>query len=303
MLRASLRDTSARVAVGADRHGAATAVLRACAGANEAPPDVALLDDGFQHWRLHRDADVACVDAVGLWGAGRRVPAGPLREAPPAALRRAAAVVLHNWPLATAAQRAAALHALDAACAPHTLRLYSHLQPLPQLQLHRAAVARQVGDFGDATSFQPAVVPIEALRGAPALALSGLARPRALELQLYALGAAAVASVSVGDHERFSRNDLARAAAAAAELRARTGAAPWLVITAKDAARDEEVNEGALAPDALRAAGVECAGGAAVVLRGALRFVRRDMPYEDDVEGAAAMDALLANLLARTPQS
>src|SRR5262249_36744180 len=41
---------------------------------------VALLDDGFQHWRLARDADLVVVDeAVGL-GNGHLLPRGPLRE-------------------------------------------------------------------------------------------------------------------------------------------------------------------------------------------------------------------------------
>ena len=42
--------------------------------------ELILCDDGLQHYRLQRDAEVVVVDAVRLWGNGRLLPAGPLRE-------------------------------------------------------------------------------------------------------------------------------------------------------------------------------------------------------------------------------
>jgi len=39
-----------------------------------------LLDDGFQHWRLHRDIDVLLVDATNPFGNGRLFPEGIMRE-------------------------------------------------------------------------------------------------------------------------------------------------------------------------------------------------------------------------------
>ncbi|MEJ2367865.1 MAG: tetraacyldisaccharide 4'-kinase [Acidobacteriota bacterium] len=52
------------------------------------PPDLYLLDDGFQHLRIHRDADIVLVDALRLRDL-RPAPAGRLRESPKAALKRA----------------------------------------------------------------------------------------------------------------------------------------------------------------------------------------------------------------------
>lgn len=52
-----------------------------------------LLDDGFQHLKLSRDADVVLVDATDPFGGGRVLPAGRLRE-PLGALRRAEIVVI-----------------------------------------------------------------------------------------------------------------------------------------------------------------------------------------------------------------
>lgn len=57
-------------------------------------PDVMLLDDGFQHWRLARDLDIVLIDALAPFGPNRRLfPLGRLRE-PMSALSRAAAFVV-----------------------------------------------------------------------------------------------------------------------------------------------------------------------------------------------------------------
>mgnify|MGYP006276843805 CR=1 FL=1 len=65
------------VAVARDRVAAGRALL-------EAHPecDVVLTDDGLQHYRLHRDVEVAVVDGERGLGNRRLLPAGPLREAP-----------------------------------------------------------------------------------------------------------------------------------------------------------------------------------------------------------------------------
>jgi tetraacyldisaccharide 4'-kinase len=62
------------VMVGRDRAAAANALLSAC-------PDVNLivLDDGLQHYALHRDVEIVLYDARGV-GNGWMLPAGPLRE-------------------------------------------------------------------------------------------------------------------------------------------------------------------------------------------------------------------------------
>ena len=52
-----------------------------------------MLDDGFQHLQLSRDADIVLVDATEPFGGGMVLPAGRLRE-PLSALRRADIVVI-----------------------------------------------------------------------------------------------------------------------------------------------------------------------------------------------------------------
>ncbi len=55
--------------------------------------DVLLLDDGFQHRRLHRDLDLVLIDALQPWGYGHVLPRGLLRE-PMSGLRRADLIVI-----------------------------------------------------------------------------------------------------------------------------------------------------------------------------------------------------------------
>lgn len=55
--------------------------------------EVFVLDDGFQHLRIARDLNIACLDATNPWGGGRLLPYGRLREAP-GGLSRADCVVL-----------------------------------------------------------------------------------------------------------------------------------------------------------------------------------------------------------------
>ncbi|XP_019055900.1 PREDICTED: probable tetraacyldisaccharide 4'-kinase, mitochondrial isoform X2 [Nelumbo nucifera] len=54
-----------------------------------------ILDDGLQHWRLHRDLEILMVNGMMPWGNGQLLPLGPLRE-PLSALSRADVAVIHN---------------------------------------------------------------------------------------------------------------------------------------------------------------------------------------------------------------
>lgn len=56
-------------------------------------PDIVILDDGFQHVRLHRDIDIVLIDATNPFSNGWLFPAGMLRE-PLSGLARADVVIL-----------------------------------------------------------------------------------------------------------------------------------------------------------------------------------------------------------------
>lgn len=56
-------------------------------------PKLFILDDGFQHWKLHRDMDIILIDATDPFGNEKLFPEGTLRE-PLSAMKRAHIIVI-----------------------------------------------------------------------------------------------------------------------------------------------------------------------------------------------------------------
>ena len=147
--------------------------------------EILIMDDGFQHHRLHRDVDLVCVDAgLGL-GNGHVLPRGPLRE-PASALHRAAAIVWTRLPNADAA--------------------------LPKL---RVALTEGTSCFGVEIGLRGlrqlgagALEPPESLRGRKVGMLAAIARPDRLARELTELGAEVAARRTFADHHRYRRADL-----------------------------------------------------------------------------------------------
>ncbi|MFP2898650.1 tetraacyldisaccharide 4'-kinase [Corallococcus sp. 4LFB] len=192
------RCPGARLFVGANRVEAA---LRA---RDDFGLDTVLLDDGFQHRRLHRDEDLVVVDeAVGL-GNGQLLPRGPLRE-PPSALRRATLLWLRAAP-----GDAAPNPWLEAVTAPRVRTRYGPT------------------GWWDPSGTEHAT---NALEGKPVLALAGLARPGGFLKTVTMLGAEVRDAALFPDHHRFSAEELRQVEARARQQGAR------IVTTEKDAVR------------------------------------------------------------------
>ncbi len=85
--QAYLRAGVGPVGIGADRAAAGRAIEA------RFRPDIFVLDDGFQHYRLARDFDIVVLDGLDPFGGGHVLPLGRLRE-PISALARADAVVV-----------------------------------------------------------------------------------------------------------------------------------------------------------------------------------------------------------------
>ena len=200
-----------RVVQDRDRARVGAAALR------EAPADVVLLDDGFQHERLERDVDVVLLDATAPFGNGRLLPAGPLRESP-AALRRADFVV------ATRCEQApvAVVEALAA-----QLRIVAPAARFAAVRFPIVAVRH-----GDTR------LPPSALAGREVVRWTAVGSPAAVERTLAALGARVVARQLHADHHRFTTADRAAADALAARF------GTLLVITTKDAVKVAELYGG-----------------------------------------------------------
>jgi tetraacyldisaccharide 4'-kinase len=174
-----------------------------------------ILDDGFQHRRLHRDLDLVLIDATRPWGAedprtGATLPLGYLREGR-RALRRAHALVLTR----SAAVPAERLSALQAQLATHGRPVVRVADFQPRLRLVAA----------DTTAG------VKSLAGQPVVLVSGLGNPLGFERAACAHGWRVLESLRFPDHHHYDHSDVA-AIRAAAQTHAAT-----VVTTGKDAVK------------------------------------------------------------------
>jgi tetraacyldisaccharide 4'-kinase len=164
------RRTGVPVWVGRDRSAAARAL---CVAHPEV--DVLLSDDGLQHHRLRRDAELLVFDDRGV-GNGLLLPAGPLREPMPAQLGR------HQRVLYTGQHVSTAL--------------------LGALGQRRLGLAWPLADWLRADP--STALPLSQLAGRRLLAAAGLADPRKFFDMLRAAGLA-FDPLPLPDHHRYAK--------------------------------------------------------------------------------------------------
>ena len=195
-----------RVVVGRKRHAVALRALAQRPGLR-----CLLLDDGFQHRALHRDLDLLVLDGVRLWGNGRMLPLGDLRE-PMDSARRAQALVV------TRAGRVKDRGAVEAWWARH-----GSGGPVFWVDFI-------LGSLRHWGSGERAPIPLPG-RG-PAFAWCGLGHPEAFYADLLLAGQPWAGSFSYPDHRGPTPAELIRL-----QARARQEGAAWLVCTEKDAVK------------------------------------------------------------------
>jgi tetraacyldisaccharide 4'-kinase len=203
-LTAALADLKIPILVGADRHASAVC-------AKEQGCDVALLDDGFQHWRLARDLDIVLVDATNPFGGGHLAPWGRLREHPEA-LARAGVVIVTRSDMASA-EEVAALEKEIARHAPQAVLARARHEPF------------RLRELGGAD------VPLEQLRGRGVAVLCGIGNPVGFRRTLEQLGARVVRVAAHPDHHSYEGEDLGRL------VRECSKDSVTIVTTEKDAAK------------------------------------------------------------------
>ena len=172
--------------------------------------DVLVLDDAFQHRRLHRDADIVLVDAARPFGNGFLLPRGPLRE-PADALQRADMIVR----IGPAGQGAST--DLTAAFGNRPAEVFSGSREPKDLRC------------GDGSS-----VSLEWLREKNIAAFAGIARPDGFRGTLERLQARVTSFLAFPDHHPYRDGDIARIRKEAAEAGAEA-----IVTTEKDGVRLE----------------------------------------------------------------
>ena len=173
--------------------------------------DFVVLDDGFQHRRLHRNLDLVCLDAHQPFGNGQCLPSGELREFR-SGLRRAGIVFL---------TRASGLD---------EEQILARRQRVFELAGREIPVYACAHGPSDVLA-QPTgeVLALASLRGQRVVLLSAIARPQSFRRTADELDLQVAAEFRHRDHHRFTPADLNTAAAAARQHQA------LLLCTEKDA--------------------------------------------------------------------
>lgn len=178
---------------------------------SKTPTTIYLLDDGFQHRRLHRDLDIVVLDSTDPFGGGRLLPAGHLRE-PASALERA------DWAVLSRSHAAREIGDLA-----KRLR-----EEFPRLRVFRAG--HRTSGFvrlSDQREFPP-----KALEGRRAAVLSAIGRPDIFSGDLEKAGLIVAQETFFRDHHWYTPRELQRVGAAVSEKKA-----DLIVTTEKDAVR------------------------------------------------------------------
>ncbi|MEW5723957.1 MAG: tetraacyldisaccharide 4'-kinase [Thermodesulfobacteriota bacterium] len=168
-----------------------------------------VLDDGFQHIQLARNADLLLLDARRPWGNGFLLPAGPLREPPEQAARATAFVLTRAGGGESATEE----------------ELRARFPGRPVFTARRRPV--RLTDLAGTTEMEPGW-----LRGRRVVAFCGLARPEAFLETLAGLGVRETLLIKWPDHYRPRDRDLRLIEAKVREL-----GADGAVTTAKDAVK------------------------------------------------------------------
>lgn len=176
------------------------------------PSLVFILDDGFQHFRLHRDKDILLLNGVNPFGNRMMLPFGPLRE-PVKAVCRAQMIVLTN------VEKDHKGRSADLGSLMKEIRKYNREAPV--FFSRHVPVRIRLGSGEER--------PVEVLSGKKVFAFCGLARPDCFLTTIRELGAEIEAHRFYRDHYAYRAEDLVAVKA----LANRCGA-EWIVTTEKD---------------------------------------------------------------------
>ncbi|QLY26806.1 tetraacyldisaccharide 4'-kinase [Bdellovibrio sp. KM01] len=175
---------------------------------NHGPFDVIVVDDGFQHRKLHRDFNIVILDATEPWANYQVVPEGRGRESWDG-LQRADLILFTKCNLADE-------------------------QSLKQVQSHLPP-GKEVLYFGyDIVDIHNGelTLPTETLRGKKLFLVSAIARPDVFEKMMRTYGEISKKSLHYRDHHQYSNEDAQKIAAEFGK-----SGCDYLVTTSKDAVK------------------------------------------------------------------
>jgi tetraacyldisaccharide 4'-kinase len=170
-----------------------------------------LLDDGYQHLKLHRDLNILLIDSEIGFGDHHLLPRGILRE-PLGHLHRADLFLLTK---VEDPENCRPLEKILRECHPSSPVFHSHYEP-----------QGLIGSDGK-------WIGLQALKAKKALVVSGIANPAYFSLLLRKCGLEIVREMIFPDHHRFTSKDLAA-------IEKESKEADWILTTAKDIAKLRE---------------------------------------------------------------
>jgi tetraacyldisaccharide 4'-kinase len=192
-----------------DRLAGAAAAMQ-----QDPPPDVFLLDDGFQHRRVRRDLDLVLIDATAPFGHGHVLPRGLLRE-PLRGLRRAGAFLVTRSNLV----EPAAVGVIEA-----QLRRWN-----PAAPVFRTEHALDGLKPTDVPAGEPPEFPMDDLLRRRFFVFAGIANPAALARQLEPYRASLAGARWFPDHHAYTSEQVTELSRAATE-----SGAEIMITTEKD---------------------------------------------------------------------
>ena len=173
-------------------------------------PDLFLLDDGFQHFQLHRDLDIVLLDGASPVGNGKLLPAGPLRE-PVQTLSLADVFIITRYPSNDSKSWFLKLKESY----PDKILTQATIEPV-------AVTAYPKGKKRS----------LDELQNLALFGFAGIARPRNFEETLDNLGIELKGFEAYPDHHRYFELELSRLVS-----QAKQSGAEGLITTSKDWAR------------------------------------------------------------------
>ncbi len=186
--------------------------------------DVIVLDDAFQHRRLHRDLNIVLIDATNPFGFGYQLPRGLLRESLNG-LQRADIVLITRANAASAAR----LSDIEATILKHNVNLNGKIY----------AVSFQPTDLLSAAGES---FPLSDVYGKPITVMTAIGNPEAFISTCRQLGTDIATSMFFPDHHHYSQQDLEQV-----QQHAQNAAARLILTTLKDLVKISERHENILA--------------------------------------------------------
>lgn len=147
-----------------------------------------IIDDGFQHWKLHRDIDILLIDATDPFSNGRLFPEGRLRE-PLDSIKRTDIIVITRIDMVNKESTSMIIERIK------QYNLNAHIYTASHKPIALLNVSGKMRDIG-------------LLNGKDVYAFAGIANPFHFKSMLLSIGANVVRFKTFMDHYNYKQQDI-----------------------------------------------------------------------------------------------